>query len=185
MTGNLEKAGEAHAIQLGAGAFGGAARIFRHGNVLFSHRGGNQREIQDVLFPQCRARPCHANGTCGRQPAARRDQAAVGNRAFDNRNVKASSNPASAPTPDPGGRGRSSPPPRPPRFVAPMSSRVICRCWNSNAMTAATLMAATRRVKPSLSAVIRGIRVPATARRILTSASVPARRRKGLPTGSC
>jgi hypothetical protein len=50
--------------------------------------------------------------------------------------------------------------------TAPTSIRAFCPCWSLKAAIAATPTVATRRVRPSPSAVMSGVRIQATARRI-------------------
>ena len=58
-------------FELGAPAFGRAAEVFCLGHVICGDRAGDQREIQDALFPMCRDRARQA-------PRALRYQAAEG-----------------------------------------------------------------------------------------------------------
>src|SRR5258705_72909 len=55
------------AILLGVRAFGRAAAVYCPRAVLVGSRGGNQQEIRDLLYAQCRARPGQADGPDGTQ----------------------------------------------------------------------------------------------------------------------
>src|SRR5258707_4351740 len=60
--------GGANADKLGERAFGRIAGISGEGDVLFGNSKGDQRQVQDRLFPQRRHRQRQANGDCWPRP---------------------------------------------------------------------------------------------------------------------
>ena len=135
--------------RLGAGALRRAAAIAgAQPECPFGNCRCTQREIPDLVFPQCHDRPRQANGPC--RPATH-DPAGtiVGGAAAKSATVRANSMGSSS-----GGVDRSWKPSSRSNSAVPTSIRTIFRWLTFRPAIADTPMAATRKVSRSPSAVI-------------------------------